>query len=171
MSAAGEAVLRRRVRAWTWFFIVGLIFSGATALPIPTAFEVAGRVMGTDLSAGGLFPQAFSSWLQFVRDGIERAEQTAPFMFYGTDWLAFGHFVIAAAFIGALKDPVRNRWLYQFGMMACAAVPVWAMIFGQLRGIPLWWRCIDASFGIIGFVPAYLCHKWTGELERLGQKT
>ena len=119
--APTETDLRRRIRGWTWFFIFGLIFSGATALPIPTAFEVAGRVMGRDLSAGGLVPASFSLWLQSVRDGIERAEQTAPFMFYGTDWLAFGHFVIAAAFIGAHKDPVRNRWLYQFGMMASAA--------------------------------------------------
>ena len=85
-------------------------------------------------------------------------------MFYGTDWLAFGHFVIALAFLGALRDPVRNRWLYEFGMMTCALVPVWALVFGHLRGIPLWWRAIDSAFGVLGFVPVWLCHRWSGEL-------
>ena len=45
-----------------------------------------------------------------------------PMLFYGTDWLAFGHFVIAVAFIGVLRDPVRNRWLFDFGLIACAMV-------------------------------------------------
>jgi hypothetical protein len=87
-------------------------------------------------------------------------------MLYGTDWLAFGHFMIALAFVGALRDPVRNRWLYQFGMAACALVPIWALVFGPLRGIPPWWRAIDASFGVVGFVPMWLCHRWTRALDR-----
>ena len=86
-------------------------------------------------------------------------------MFYGTDWLAFGHFVIALAFVGALRDPVRNRWQFQFGMAACALVPVWALVFGHIRGIPVWWRMIDAAFGIVGFVPMWLCNRWAREIE------
>jgi hypothetical protein len=105
------------------------------------------------------------SWLTTLRDGIHVASERAPFLFYGTDWLAFGHFVIALAFVGALRDPVRNRWLYQFGMMVCALVPLWAMVFGDLRGIPFWWRLVDSSFGVIGFVPVWLCHRWTAQLE------
>jgi hypothetical protein len=50
-------------------------------------------------------------------------------------------------------------------MIACAAVPIWALVFGQIRGIPLWWRVIDASFGMFGFVPMWLCHRWTARLE------
>jgi hypothetical protein len=34
-----------------------------------------------------------------------------------------------------------------------------------VRGIPGWWRMIDAAFGLVGFVPMWLCHRWTGELE------
>jgi hypothetical protein len=88
-------------------------------------------------------------------------------MFYGTDWLAFGHFMIAFAFVGALRDPVRNRRLYEFGMVACALVPLWALVFGQVRGIPLWWRAIDSAFGVVGFVPVWLCHLWTGNLVQM----
>jgi hypothetical protein len=74
--------------------------------------------------------------------------------------------MIAAVFYGAWRDPVRNRWLYQFGMFACALVPVWALVFGHLRGIPAWWRLIDASFGVVGFVPVWLCSRWARRLEQ-----
>jgi len=157
--------LRSRVRRWTLFLIVGLALSGATALPIPTEVEAGAVILGPDLSAGGRLPEFVASWLRTLRKGIRTTGEKAPFMFYGTDWLAFGHFMIALAFVGALRDPVRNRWLYQFGMVACALVPLWAVVFGHLRGIPVWWRAIDASFGIVGFVPAFLCHRWTRALE------
>jgi hypothetical protein len=159
--------LRARIRAWTIAFIAGLFISGATALPIPTAVAVGSRVLGPDLSAGGRLPGAVAEWLRTVRSGVETTAAQAPFMFYGTDWLAFGHFVIGLAFIGAVRDPVRNRWLYQFGMLACALVPVWAVVFGHIRGIPPWWRVTDAAFGIVGFVPMWLCHRWSRELETM----
>jgi hypothetical protein len=149
----------RRVRRWTVFFVAGLVLSGATALPIPTQVELAVRVLGEDMRAGGLVPHAMAAWLQTLRDGIRATEAGAPFVFYGTDWLAFGHFAIAAAFIGAWRDPLRNRWLFTYGMWICAAVPVWALACGPVRGIPFWWRCVDASFGIVGFVPMWLCDR------------
>jgi hypothetical protein len=157
--------LRSRLRAWTLFLIAGLAISGATALPIPTQVRIGARLLGPDFRAGGALPEGVARWLRTVRDGIEATESAAPFMFYGTDWLAFGHFVIALAFVGALRDPVRNRWLYRFGMLACALVPPWALVFGHIRGIPLWWRGIDAAFGVVGFVPAWWCDRWAGELE------
>lgn len=159
--------LQRRIRRWTIFFIVGLLLSGATALPLATEVERASTILGDNLSAQGALPAVVANWLRTVRGGIRLASQQAPFLFYGTDWLAFGHFMIAVAFVGALRDPIRNRWFYQFGMIACAAVPLWAFVFGPIRGIPLWWRLIDASFGIVGFVPVWLCHHWAAELERL----
>jgi hypothetical protein len=160
--------LRSRIRAWTLFLIAGLVISGATALPIPTQVRLGVRILGADFRGGGALPEDVARWLRTVRDGVEATAATAPFMFYGTDWLAFGHFVIALAFVGALRDPIRNRWLYRFGMFACAAVPLWALVFGAIRGIPLWWRLVDAAFGVAGFVPAWLCDRWAGELEAGG---
>ena len=157
-----------RVKRWTVFFIVGLVISGATALAIPTQLRVAVRLLGEDLRAGGLIPDHMAAWLQTLRDGIRATEAHAPFMFYGTDWLAFGHFAIALAFVGAVRDPLRNRWLFRFGMLACALVPLWAIVFGPIRGIPPWWRVIDASFGVVGFVPMWLCDRWIGDIERRG---
>jgi len=158
--------LRPRIRNWTLFLIAGLVLSGITALPIPTQVEIAVDALGPELDAAGRLPAFVAEWLRTLRDGIRATSERAPFMFYGTDWLAFGHFMIALAFVGALRDPVRNRWLYQFGMIASGLVPLWALVFGEVRGIPLWWRAIDASFGIVGFVPAWLCHCWTGALEQ-----
>jgi hypothetical protein len=161
--------LRKRIRNWTLFFIVGLVLSGVTALPIPTEVELGSTALGPDLDARGRLPGFVAGWLRELRDGIRATSERAPFMFYGTDWLAFGHFMIALAFVGALRDPVRNRWLYVFGMIACALVPPWALVFGQVRGIPWWWRLIDASFGVIGFVPVWLCHRWARTLEQAGR--
>jgi hypothetical protein len=153
-----------RIRRWTLFLIVGLVLAGGTALPIQTELEAGVALLGEDMSARGLLPEQAVAWLRSLRDGLRATSAHAPFMFYGTDWLAFGHFMIALAFVGALRDPVRNRWLYEFGMIACALVPLWAFVWGQLRGIPWWWRLIDSAFGVVGFVPAWLCHRWTGQL-------
>jgi len=155
-----------RIRAWTLFLIAGLVLSGLTAFPIRLEVEAGVALLGKDLRAGGLMPDAMSSWLRTIRDAVRGASEQTPLLFYGTDWLAYGHLMIALVFVGALRDPVRNRWLYTFGMVACALVPLWALIFGQLRGIPFWWRGIDSMFGVVGFIPASLCHRWTGELER-----
>ena len=156
-----EFVLRRRIKLLTWLFIVGLVLSGMTAIPLPS--EV-------NLLVNSLEPDGQSSvpaaWLLHVQQALIQTQAQYPFLFYGTDWLAFGHFVIAIAFVGALRDPIRNRWLFDFGLIACVLVIPYALVFGGLRGIPLWWRLIDCSFGVFGFIPLWFCRKWTGELEQ-----
>lgn len=90
-----------------------------------------------------------------------------PFLAYGTDWLAFGHLVIAAAFWGPLKDPVRNRFIVRWGMFCClASLPV-ALIFGPLRGVPPFWLPLDLAFGVVGIVPLLVVDRDIRELERL----
>jgi hypothetical protein len=165
MTVVPEGLLRR-VRTLTWLFIVGLLLSGATAIPLKS--EVSALVSSTRANAWSGNPAApgWAQWLLRVQAALDSTALSAPFLFYGTDWLAFGHFAIALVFVGALRDPVRNRWLFTFGMIACVLIVPYALIFGALRGIPIWWRLIDCSFGVIGFVPVWLCWKWTGRLER-----
>src|SRR5215469_6978485 len=103
------------LRGLTWFFIVGLFISGATALPLQTELDAVAKYLGGNHSA-------FAFWILKVRDSLDDIYAKYPFIAYGTDWLAFGHFVIALAFVGALHDPVRNRWLYLFGMISCVLV-------------------------------------------------
>ena len=89
-----------------------------------------------------------------------------PFMAYGTDWLAFAHLVIAVAFLGPLVDPVRNKWVFVFGIISCAGVLPLALIAGYIRGIPFFWRLIDCSFGVIGIVPLFICLHYIRQLEQ-----
>lgn len=42
-------------------------------------------------------------------------------------------------------------------MFACVAVIPLAMICGPIRGIPLYWRLVDCSFGVIGILPLIYC--------------
>ena len=156
-----EQILRHRIKLLTWLFIVGLVLSGATAIPLAGELNLLVNCFGTKSEASGL-----AQWLLRVRDALMQAQAQQPFLFYGTDWLAFGHFVIALVFIGALRDPVRNRWLFDFGLIACGLVIPYALVFGWLRGIPPWWRLIDCSFGVYGFIPLWFCRKWTGEVEK-----
>ena len=157
-----EPVLRRRIKLLTWLFIFGLVLSGATAIPLLAELNVLANSFGPNGDSSEM-----ARWLLRVRDVLAQTQVQHPFLFYGTDWLAFGHFVISLVFIGALRDPVRNRWLFDFGLIACGLVIPFALVFGELRGIPFWWRLIDCSFGVFGFVPLWFCRKWTIELEKL----
>ncbi len=161
-----DSLLERRLRRWTWIFLFGLVLSGVTAIPIQTQFDLAARWFGADFSAGGLLPEFVSTWLAKAYAGVTKTTAQAPFVWYGTDWLAFGHIAIGLAFIGALRDPVRNRWLYDFGLLACAAVIPWALVFGAVRDIPFWWRLVDCSFGVFGAIPLWCCRRWAMELEQ-----
>ena len=155
-----EQTLRLRIKLLTWLFTVGLVLSGATAIPLQGELKLLVDFLGSNVE-----PSELVRWLLRVHDALAQTQAQHPFLFYGTDWLAFGHFVIAIVFIGALRDPIRNRWLFDFGLIACALVIPYALVFGDLRGIPLWWRLIDCSFGVFGFVPLWFCRKWANELE------
>jgi len=41
----------------------------------------------------------------------------------------------------------------------------YALLFGAIRGIPVWWRLIDWSLGLFALNPMALCHQWAAELE------
>lgn len=162
-----ETVLRRRIRWLTWFFIVGLVISGVTAIPLEAELRWLARVLGVSSTTWLPWDDGLRGWVWEIWMGLKETNTHYPFMAYGTDWLAFGHIVIAVVFAGALRDPVRNRWLFDFGLIACAMVIPWAFVFGAARGIPVWWRLIDCSFGVFGAVPLWWCRKWARELDAL----
>ena len=157
-----EVSLRRKIKVLTWFFIIGLVLSGATAIPLNTEVDWlvnwtgARQLVETPASINA---PTWALWLVKTQNSLREVTEKSPFLFYSTDWLAFGHFVIAVAFVGALRDPVRNRWLFDFGLIACVLVIPYALVFGALRGIPIWWRLIDCSFGIFGFIPLWICKR------------
>jgi hypothetical protein len=153
--------LERRIRVLLLLFITGLVLSGLTAFPIETELRWLTGALGA-ASAGGI-----PTWLVTVRDAVVVTNDRYPFLAYGTDWLAFAHLVIAVAFVGPLRDPVRNVWLVTFGLIACAAVIPMALIAGPVRGIPLSWQLIDCAFGVVGAALLWPCRRAILELERL----
>jgi len=152
-------VLQRRIRILIWFFIFGLVISGATAIPLETELRFLTQWTGGQLGA--------ARWFLKIRDALVEINVKYPFIAYGTDWLAFGHFVIAIAFIGPLRDPVKNIWVVEFGMIACVLVVPFALIMGGIRAIPIAWRLIDCSFGVFGIIPLWVCRRQIGQLARL----
>ena len=167
LNSASELCLRR-VRWLVALFITGLVLSGATAIPLETEVNWLVRVTGArqwvEAPASTTVP-VWAEWLCRVRTGLHETNAKFPFMGYGGDSLAFGHFVIAIAFIGAWRDPVRNIWLFQFGLIACALVIPYALVCGAGRGIPMWWRLIDCSFGVFGALPLWFCTREARKIE------
>lgn len=162
--------LRRRIKRWTWFFIIGLVISGATAIPLVPELDLLAKWLGIETQTSSTATSTLARWLLATREALHDTATRHPMLFYGTDWLAFGHFVIAVAFIGVLRDPVHNRWLFDFGLIACAMVIPFALVFGAMREIPFWWRLIDCSFGIFGAIPLWCCRKWSLSLEQSGTR-
>jgi hypothetical protein len=154
-----ESCLLRKIKVWLWVFIVGLVLSGATAIPLRAELGFISGLAGPS--------SAWGAWLIRINTGLIETYSKYPFLAYGTDWLAFGHFAIAVAFVGPLRDPVRNLWVIDFGLIACVLVIPFALAMGPIRGIPLYWRLIDCSFGVLGMIPLLYCRRCILELGRL----
>ena len=149
----------KSIRRWLLFFMFILSISGLTAIPVEWEISVAKRFFDFDSVMG--------IWLNNIFQSIKETGAKYPWLFYGYDWLAFAHIVLAIVFIGPYKDPVKNKWVIEFGMIACLLIIPFAMIAGYFRGIPFWWRMIDCSFGIIGLLPLAIIYKKINQLETI----
>ena len=67
---------------------------------------------------------------------------------------------------GSRSGPVRNVWIIDAGLIACAGVIPLALICGEIRGIPFYWRLIDCSFGVLGALPLWWLRRMIRELEK-----
>lgn len=159
------ATLYRRIRFLLVAFIIGLVISGITAFPLVSELNLLHRWIGVGSDVGNQWP-ALAGWISTVHAALTDIDTKYPFILYGTDWLAFAHLVIAVAFWGPLKDPVKNVWVIEFGMIACLMIFPLAFIAGPIRGIPFYWQLIDCSFGLIGVIPLWLVRKYVGQLEK-----
>ena len=147
----------RKIRFYLFLFIVGLILSGLTAFPLKWELELLAQWLGLPEVASPDSYEGLQRWICLVRNGLADTYAKYPFMAYGTDWLAFAHLVLAILFLGPYRDPVKNIWVIEFGLWACFLVLPLALICGPLRGIPFYWRLVDCSFGVIGFIVLYPC--------------
>lgn len=145
----------RRFRVLMTVVIVGLVLSGVTAFALLTEVELLARVLRVPEEGAAAVPaHGPHGWIAAVRDGLREMHAAYPWSAYGTDWLAFGHLVIAVFFIGPLIRPQRDhRWILMSGIVACVGVLPLAICAGEVRGIPWGWRAIDCAFSLICIVP------------------
>lgn len=148
----------RLIRLLLLLFIIILFLSGLTAIPIDMELSFLLKFFNEE----GMMHH----WLQKVLTAYREVHQNHPFLLYGYDWLAFAHFVLAILFIGPYRDPVKNIWVIEFGLIACVLIIPLALIAGPLRGIPLGWRLIDCSFGVFGFIPLWICYVQTKKISK-----
>jgi hypothetical protein len=163
MSPPDFTSLRKlqHIRTLISVFIVGLVVSGLTAFPIQTELII----------ANGMFEyfewdNNFSEWIYQTCRGVVETNTKYPFIAYGTDWLAFAHLVLAILFIGPFRDPVKNIWVVEFGLITCILIFPLAIIAGHFRAIPIYWRLIDCSFGFFGGILLLSVHRKIKHLER-----
>ena len=152
-----ESAHLRRIRIYLILFTISLVLSGLTAFPLETETRWLSTWLHRPGVTGGhwlasLVP-ALTPWIDRVYAGLVDTNTRYPFIAYADDWLGFAHLTIAVAFLGAVRDPVRNKWIVQFGLIACAGVVPLALIAGPVRGIPFGWSLLDMSFGVFGAVP------------------
>ena len=132
-----------KIRTYTVLLMIGLVVAGGTAFFIPWGVDL----IVNHSSLPKLINQ--TAWLTYVFSGVNEIDKSFDFVWYGTDWMAFAHLLFAILFYGLYQDPVRNKWLVDFGLIACIAIVPIALGFGHLRGIPVVWQLLDISFGVI----------------------
>ncbi len=157
-------------RIWLILFSVALIVSGLTAIFAREGLRFLSPLFAQGAFLHTLWP-SMSNWLSLVHQAVEEMYDKYPFLAYGYDWLAFGHFIIAIPFIMAIRDPRRHSWVITYGISACLAVLPFAIIFGAIREIPLFWRFVDILFGIGGLVVLLALRKQLKALEDTPQTT
>jgi hypothetical protein len=149
----------RAIRFWLALFMAGLVLSGVTAFPLQTELRWVLSLLETSPMRRTAAATHLLPWIARVHHALSDTNAHYPFLAYGTDWLAFAHLVLAILFIGPYRDPVRNKWIITFGLIACGGVIPLALIAGHVRGIPMPWRLIDCSFGVFGAIPLLRCRQ------------
>lgn len=143
----------KQIRIAVGIVIFGLVISGVTAFPLQHELNLLSFLIVGDGRYQPELHGGLAQWILTVREGLAVTYENYPFIAYGTDWLAFGHLMIALFFILPWQDPVRYEGVLKVGVAASLLVIPLALICGPLRGIPLGWRLIDCSFGLLCLPP------------------
>jgi hypothetical protein len=136
--------------------MIVLFLSGLTAIPVEAELSFLLQLFSSSTT--------LHHWLEKVLSAYKNVNDGTPFLLYGYDWLAFAHFILAILFIGPYRNPIKNIWVIQFGLIACVLIFPLAFVAGPFRGIPIGWRLIDCSFGAFGFLPLWVCYCKTKQL-------
>ena len=141
----------------------GLFAAGVTVWPAVPELKWGVRMIWGDAEPVGVL----HTFVLQALAGLEHMSAEYPFMLYAHDWLAFAHIVLAILFAGAMRDPVRNVWIVQCGLIMCALVPVLALICIPVRGIPMTWFWLDFMFAPGAALPLVVALRDIRRAERM----
>ncbi len=77
-----------KIRYWLYFFIIGMLLSGVTAIPLEWQLGIANQYLGVGTKFAEILP-GLSFWVTRIYTGLSSTYSEYPFIAYGTDWLAF----------------------------------------------------------------------------------
>jgi len=155
-----EKKIRKQIRGWILFLMGSIFIIGITTFPLEAELKWLS-------SHAGIFPDSMAAWIRLVYSGLHDTDETYPFLFYGTDWLAFAHLIIAMLYIGPLMDPVKNSWVIDWSILCCFLSFITAFIAGPIRYIPFFHQLIDCGFGAIGLFPLFFIRKKIKQLREM----
>ena len=156
----------KRAKLMLGIVAFGLFMSGITIWPaVPELKTAVWVVWGNSQPTGVLH-----AFVLKAIDGLEFMQANYPFMLYAHDWLAFAHISLAILFAGAIRNPVRNIWIVQCGLILCILVPVLAGICIPIRGLPSLWFLIDFAFAPAAALPLLIALHDIRRVEKVSAK-
>lgn len=164
MKETEHKQIKRRIRVLLVLFVLGLAFGCQLVLFVRPELGWLNNMLGTGTRMRENFPN-LSAWINHLYEGITETYSKYPFVAYCMDWLAFAQLAFIVFFIGTIADPVRNIWIIKSGMVICVLHILLAFGGGSFRGVPLFWRFLDSSFGFVGLIVLYLAYKNVKYLE------
>jgi len=154
----------KQIRFWLILFFLGILFGLHTVVfaEVETAFFA--KHLGRGAAMETTLP-VVSDWIEQLHVSVSETYEKHPAIAYCMDWLSYACIVFAIFIIGAIKDPVRNIWIIQVYMIACVLAFLLPFIVGPMRQIPVFWRFLDCSFGLIGFIILWIAYQLTKKLQ------
>lgn len=155
----------RRPRIMLLVVAIGLFLSGVTIWPWEVELELLLSILA---AIDG--PQRLVETIERILADMRMLRDAGSFVLYVADWLAYAHLVLAALFVMAMKDPVRNILVVRFGILCCLTVPILAVTCIPMRGLPLFWIFIDSSFALAS-LPLWIALRDLRRLEEQAERT
>ena len=165
VSPPHSSGLLTRIRLCLGILIAILLVNGITGFSLIRGSEACLNILArtAHLSAGSpLF-----DWLSQVHHALVVSAGSTPFLAYSTDSLALAYILFALLFLGPYRDPVRNQWVINFGLVGCLAILLLAAIAGPLRGVAVSWRMVNACFALACALPLLLCRHYLSLLKHM----
>jgi len=143
--------LLRRIRVYLVTFCLAIVFGWHTVVFVRAETTWMAEHLGRGTWVESVWP-GLADWVEHLHIAFATTYTTWPVIAYCMDWLAYACIVLLILMLGAVQDPVRNVWIVEAFLIGCVIGFVMPLAIGSVRGIPLFWRLIDSSFGLAGSI-------------------